>query len=71
VGENRAAEALDHVGTAAEVLAQDFDGDAPLDQRVLAFVDDAHATLADAGFEPVAACDHAPERRVLPLTRSR
>ena len=48
-------EALDHLGSLGEVVAQHLDGHALLDAGVLGFVHQAHAAFADAPLHAIAA----------------
>jgi len=52
-------EALDDVGSPAEVFAQHLDRHAPLDQRVLCLVHEAHAPLAKHAQDSIAAVERA------------
>jgi hypothetical protein len=52
-GAGLAAKALEEFGLAAELLAEDLDGDRPPEGRVLGGVDDRHPALAEDVPEPV------------------
>src|SRR5690606_10966712 len=59
------AEALDHLGPAREVVAQDLQGDPLLDRDVLGLVDEAHPALADPPEDPVALLEDGADHGVV------